>query len=134
MNETTISVPGCSEPLGLEACEVAWLSGHGCSPGDVLNAAWHVADPTDNFVVPVDQKFVVAAYECALRDAVDLWLWEYNARPTLHRNPEGMWTVETTWYGNLRSLGEGPRPLHAWRNAARHLDVGPWTSPEKEMS
>ena len=118
MSEPTISILGCSEPLVLEACEVAWMTSLDrrvlamSSPGD---GHWTVT------------PWTAAVYECALRDAVVTRLRE---------TPD--WAVDLI-YGDAHYVhadlfaaggapfkGEYPTALHFWRAAAQHLKDGPW--------
>lgn len=108
----TINIPGCSKPLVLEECEVAWLDAQ-----DGLRLADFGCG-----------RYVLATvYECALRDACFERLGHCTVTIYYFADePEGSrWAIDivrmSSPHGYFGSL------LHAWRAAAKHLHVGPWT-------
>lgn len=146
MTEPTIVIPGRSELLVLDSCEVEWLSARGLdaepefeSAADPLppGTAWSfIGDRIEGDAnIDYDMRLVAAAYECALRDAVLDHLEPEGGKVEVH-----LWTGRSAVYiynslgfGIERNEHEGPTPLHALRAAAQHLKVGPWASPGKEM-
>lgn len=112
MSSPIIDIPGFSQPLVLEPCEVGWLRTSG---GRFIR--------TNCFgQAEIGIPHAAAAYEYALRDAV----WELLPGAILVRHrPNELW-VAFHEAGASVSGDICPTPLHAWRAAARHRQIGPW--------
>lgn len=123
MSESDINIPGCSEPLVLEPCEVVWLA----DPERSVFSDWRTDEHGVHVRCNAIPQHAAAVYECALRDAVLEHMRnravtvsiDFSDIPVVATEPEDG-SSESYHYD------AGPTPLHAWRTVAQHLKVGPW--------